>query len=158
MIWLFLWNFQIVLLVLCLCFTLFFMSLVSLVLPGKSRSLTVQITLVKYLSTCCTVYILSYIILVFVGRKLMSLWMGEAKIHELYTAACGLYVCWVVLRIGTVLYNWIPQGTSVILNKVKEWVFLVSHSSQLPRIKGVRESNREREKTIWNMPVCIYLL
>lgn len=89
-----------------------------------------------------------YIILVFVGRKLMSLWMGEAKIHELYTAACGLYVCWVVLRIGTVLYNWIPQGTSVILNKVKEWVFLVSHSSQLPRIKGVRESNREREITI----------
>lgn len=148
MIWLFLWNFQIVLLVLCLCFTLFFMSLVSLVLPGKSRSLTVQVTLVRYLSTCCTVYILSYIILVFVGRKLMSLWMGEAKIHELYTAACGLYVCWVVLRIGTVLYNWIPQGTSVILNKVKEWVFLVSHSSQLPRIKGVRESNREREKTI----------
>lgn len=124
------------------------MSLVSLVLPGKSRNLTVQVTLVKCLSTCCTVYILSYIILVFVGRKLMSLWMGEAKIHELYTAACGLYVCWVVLRIGTVLYNWIPQGTSVILNKVKEWVFLVSHSSQLPRIKGVRESNREREKKI----------
>ncbi|XP_011417611.1 E3 ubiquitin-protein ligase MARCHF6-like isoform X2 [Magallana gigas] len=91
-----LFPFRIVLLVLCLCFTLFFMSLVSLVLP------------------------------VFVGRKLMSLWMGEAKIHELYTAACGLYVCWVVLRIGTVLYNWIPQGTSVILNKVKEWVFLAS--------------------------------
>ena len=22
----------------------------------------------------------------------MSLWMGEAKIHELYTAACGLYI------------------------------------------------------------------
>ena len=69
---------------------------------------------------------LSTTFIVFVGRKLMSLWMGEAKIHELYTAACGLYVCWVVLRIGTVLYNWIPQGTSVILNKVKEWVFLVS--------------------------------
>lgn len=155
MIWLFLWNFQIVLLVLCLCFTLFFMSLVSLVLPGKSRSLTVQVTLVKYLSTCCTVYILSYIILVFVGRKLMSLWMGEAKIHELYTAACGLYVCWVVLRIGTVLYNWIPQGTSVILNKVKEWVFLVSHSSQLPRIKGVRESNRERERK--QFKICLYV-
>lgn len=131
------------------------MSLVSLVLPGKSRSLTVQVTLVKYLSTCCTVYILSYIILVFVGRKLMSLWMGEAKIHELYTAACGLYVCWVVLRIGTVLYNWIPQGTSVILNKVKEWVFLVSHSSQLPRIKGVRESNREREKIF--LKICLYV-
>lgn len=87
----------------------------------------------------------------------MSLWMGEAKIHELYTAACGLYVCWVVLRIGTVLYNWIPQGTSVILNKVKEWVFLVSHSSQLSRIKGVRESNRERERKKKLKYACMYL-
>jgi E3 ubiquitin-protein ligase MARCH6 len=56
----------------------------------------------------------------------MALWMGDAKVHELYTAACGLYICWMVLRIGTVLYNWIPQGTSAILNKVKEWVLLVS--------------------------------
>ena len=55
----------------------------------------------------------------------MSLWMGEAKIHELYTAACGLYICWLMLRIGTVLYNWIPQGTAVILNKLKEWLILV---------------------------------
>jgi E3 ubiquitin-protein ligase MARCH6 len=63
---------------------------------------------------------------VFFGRKLMSLWMGEAKIHELYTAACGLYVCWLMLRIGTVLYNWIPQGTAAILNKLKQWLILVS--------------------------------
>lgn len=56
----------------------------------------------------------------------MSLWMGEAKIHELYTAACGLYVCWLMLRIGTVLYNWIPQGTAAILNKLKQWLILVS--------------------------------
>lgn len=54
----------------------------------------------------------------------MSLWMGDAKIHELYTAACGLYVCWMILRISTVLYNWIPQGTSAILNKIKEWAVL----------------------------------
>ena len=58
----------------------------------------------------------------------MSLWMGEAKIHELYTAACGLYICWLMLRIGTVLYNWIPQGTAVILNKLKEWLILVRKS------------------------------
>ena len=58
----------------------------------------------------------------------MSLWMGDAKIHELYTAACGLYVCWLLLRIGTVLYNWIPQGTAAILNKLKEWLMLVGWS------------------------------
>lgn len=89
-----LFYFRIMLLVLSMCVTLFASSLASLVLP------------------------------VFLGRKLMSLWMGDAKIHELYTAACGLYICWITLRIGTVLYNWIPQGTSAILNKVKEWVLL----------------------------------
>lgn len=85
---------RIMLLVLFMCVTLFASSLMSLVLP------------------------------VFFGRKLMSLWMGDAKIHELYTAACGLYVCWMILRISTVLYNWIPQGTSAILNKIKEWAVL----------------------------------
>lgn len=83
------------------------MSLVFLVLFGKFRSLIVQVIFVKYLLICCIVYILLYIILVFVGRKLMSFWMGEVKIYELYTVVCGFYVCWVVLRIGIVLYNWI---------------------------------------------------
>ncbi|KAK3085869.1 hypothetical protein FSP39_009847 [Pinctada imbricata] len=87
-------HFRIGVLVLFVCFTLFLTSLISLILP------------------------------VFVGRKLMSLWMGETRIHELYTAACGLYTCWLSLRIGTVMYNWIPQGTGVILNKVKEWALL----------------------------------
>ncbi|XP_076112948.1 E3 ubiquitin-protein ligase MARCHF6-like [Mytilus galloprovincialis] len=87
-------HFRIVLLVLLMCFTLFFCSLLSLVLP------------------------------VWCGRQLMALWMGEAKVHELYTAACGLYICWMFLRIGTVMYNWIPQGTVAILNKVKEWFLL----------------------------------
>lgn len=86
--------FRVVLLVILMCMTLFAASLVCLIMP------------------------------VFMGRKLMSLWMGEAKIHELYTAACGLYICWLMLRIGTVLYNWIPQGTAVILNKLKEWLIL----------------------------------
>lgn len=63
---------------------------------------------------------------VFIGRKIMAIWMGDAKVHELYTAACGLYMCWLLLRIATVLYNWIPQGTAVIMKKLKEWAILVS--------------------------------
>ncbi|KAL5021242.1 hypothetical protein ScPMuIL_000397 [Solemya velum] len=89
-----LFHVRVCLLMLLMCITLFAASLLSLVLP------------------------------VFVGRKLMSLWMGGAKVHELYTAACGLYVCWLCLRIGTVLYNWIPQGTAAIINKLREWVEL----------------------------------
>ena len=66
------------------------------------------------------------VVSVFIGRQLMSVWMGDSRIHELYTAACGLYICWLVLRISTVLYNWIPQGGAVIANKLKEWAMLVS--------------------------------
>ncbi|KAL4235038.1 E3 ubiquitin-protein ligase march6 [Mactra antiquata] len=93
-----LFYFRIVLLVILMCITLFSASVVCLIMP------------------------------VFFGRKLMSLWMGDAKIHELYTAACGLYVCWLMLRVGTVLYNWIPQGTAAILNKLKEWLILALKS------------------------------
>lgn len=56
----------------------------------------------------------------------MSFWTGTAKIHELYTAACGLYVCWLTIRAVTVLIAWMPQGRQVIFQKVKEWSLMVS--------------------------------
>ena len=65
---------------------------------------------------------------VYLGRKLMSLWMGETRSHELYTAACGLYTCWVTLRALSILYTWLPQGVGVIFSKISEWVLLVSVS------------------------------
>lgn len=60
----------------------------------------------------------------------MSFWTGTAKIHELYTAACGLYVCWLTIRAVTVLVAWMPQGRRVIFQKVKEWSLMVGLSSQ----------------------------
>ncbi|XP_063308004.1 E3 ubiquitin-protein ligase MARCHF6 isoform X1 [Pelobates fuscus] len=78
---------------------------------------------------CITLLIASLICLtlpVFAGRWLMSFWTGTAKIHELYTAACGLYVCWLTIRAVTVLVAWMPQGRRVILLKVKEWSLMVS--------------------------------
>uniref|UniRef100_A0A8I5NKC4 E3 ubiquitin-protein ligase MARCHF6 n=1 Tax=Papio anubis TaxID=9555 RepID=A0A8I5NKC4_PAPAN len=73
---------------------------------------------------CITLLIASLICLtlpVFAGRWLMSFWTGTAKIHELYTAACGLYVCWLTIRAVTVMVAWMPQGRRVIFQKVKEW-------------------------------------
>ncbi|KAI0216132.1 E3 ubiquitin-protein ligase MARCH6 [Lamellibrachia satsuma] len=58
----------------------------------------------------------------------MSLWMGEAKIHELYTTACGLYTCWVTLRAGTILYHWVPQGWGNLFSRVKDWTVLAAKS------------------------------
>uniref|UniRef100_A0A673L2U0 RING-type E3 ubiquitin transferase n=1 Tax=Sinocyclocheilus rhinocerous TaxID=307959 RepID=A0A673L2U0_9TELE len=86
---------RIVLLILFMCVTLLLASLVCLTLP------------------------------VFTGRWLMSFWTGSAKIHELYTAACGLYVCWLSIRAITVLLAWMPQGRRVILLKVQEWTLMI---------------------------------
>lgn len=60
----------------------------------------------------------------------MSFWTGTAKIHELYTAACGLYVCWLTIRAVTVLVAWMPQGRRVIFQKVKEWSLMVGSSNR----------------------------
>ncbi|XP_041101882.1 E3 ubiquitin-protein ligase MARCHF6 isoform X2 [Polyodon spathula] len=78
---------------------------------------------------CATLLIASLICLtlpVFTGRWLMSFWTGSAKIHELYTAACGLYVCWLSIRAITVLLAWMPQGRRVIALKVQEWSLMLS--------------------------------
>ncbi|XP_063768436.1 E3 ubiquitin-protein ligase MARCHF6 isoform X1 [Eleginops maclovinus] len=86
--------FRIVLLIAFMCITLLVASLVCLTLP------------------------------VFTGRWLMSFWTGNSKIHELYTAACGLYVCWLSIRGVTVLLAWMPQGRTVIARKVQEWTLM----------------------------------
>lgn len=65
----------------------------------------------------------------------MSFWTGSSKIHELYTAACGLYVCWLSIRGVTVLLAWMPQGRTVIVHKVQEWTLMVGFSEQPPKKK-----------------------
>ncbi|XP_055006757.1 E3 ubiquitin-protein ligase MARCHF6 [Boleophthalmus pectinirostris] len=87
--------FRIVLLIAFMCITLLLASLVCLTLP------------------------------VFAGRWLMSFWTGNSKIHELYTAACGLYVCWLSIRGVTVMLAWMPQGRTVIMRKVQEWTLMI---------------------------------
>uniref|UniRef100_A0A8C9WMP8 RING-type E3 ubiquitin transferase n=1 Tax=Scleropages formosus TaxID=113540 RepID=A0A8C9WMP8_SCLFO len=87
--------FRIMLLIMLMCVTLLLASLLCLTLP------------------------------VFAGRCLMSFWTGGAKVHELYTAACGLYVCWLTIRAVTVMLAWMPQGRRVILLKVQEWMLMI---------------------------------
>ncbi|KAK1345315.1 hypothetical protein QTO34_014026 [Cnephaeus nilssonii] len=91
---------RIFLLIVFMCITLLIASLICLTLPA-------------------------FLFSVFAGRWLMSFWTGSAKIHELYTAACGLYVCWLTIRAVTVLVAWMPQGRRVIFQKVKEWSLMI---------------------------------
>ncbi|XP_048411325.1 E3 ubiquitin-protein ligase MARCH6 isoform X2 [Stegostoma tigrinum] len=77
---------------------------------------------------CVTLLIASLICLtlpVSAGRWIMSFWTGSAKIHELYTAACGLYICWLTIRAITVLAAWMPQGRDVIFQKLREWSLMI---------------------------------
>jgi E3 ubiquitin-protein ligase MARCH6 len=73
----------------------------------------------------------------------MSLWTGSAKIHELYTAACGLYVCWLSIRAITVLLAWMPQGRRVILLKVQEWTLMVMLCNTVMTINTHRQHTLE---------------
>ncbi|XP_061551297.1 E3 ubiquitin-protein ligase MARCHF6-like isoform X2 [Phycodurus eques] len=86
---------KIILLVILMCVTLLLASLFCLTLP------------------------------VCVGRWLMSFWMGSAMVHELYTAASGLYVCWLSIRGATVLLSWMPQGWTAIMLKAHEWTLMI---------------------------------
>jgi E3 ubiquitin-protein ligase MARCH6 len=57
---------------------------------------------------------------VMTGRKIISFWMGEARIHDFNTAACGLYAGLVALRFCTLLCSWVPRGWAAIAVKVRE--------------------------------------
>lgn len=85
--------------------------------------------------------LLSSFAAVFAGRWLMSFWTGTAKIHELYTAACGLYVCWLSIRAVTVLLAWMPQGRRVILLKVQEWTLMVQNIILVGEVLGMSNNN-----------------
>ncbi|XP_014665321.1 PREDICTED: E3 ubiquitin-protein ligase MARCH6-like [Priapulus caudatus] len=71
---------------------------------------------------------------VWIGRRLMRVWMGSSAIHELYTTACGLYVCWVATRASTLLYGWLPHGRAAIAARVRERAALVVKSLVLTAI------------------------
>lgn len=61
---------------------------------------------------------------VIIGRKLISLWMGDARIHELNTAACGLYAGLISLRIIMLVASWLPRGWGAIMRKLKEGLLI----------------------------------
>ncbi|XP_072379306.1 E3 ubiquitin-protein ligase MARCHF6 [Diabrotica undecimpunctata] len=77
---------------------------------------------------------------VWLGRSVMSLWLvgapppapqisttdaqTEVKVHELYTAACGLYMCWLTARALSLVLGWLPQGRAAMVERLKQWCIL----------------------------------
>jgi len=113
-------------LLLAVCVTLVFASLAALTLP------------------------------VWLGRRVMALWLVGApppappvvatvappvggtgsdgisaggRVHELYTAACGTYLCWLAARAIALLLSWLPQGRAAILARLRQWCVLGAKSA-----------------------------
>lgn len=77
---------------------------------------------------------------VWLGRRVMAIWLvgapppgpqisasaakAEVKVHELYTAACGLYLCWLSARAITLVLSWLPQGRAAMMARLKQWCIL----------------------------------
>ncbi|XP_012259936.2 E3 ubiquitin-protein ligase MARCHF6 [Athalia rosae] len=107
-------------LLLCVCISLVVASLVAMTLP------------------------------VWLGRRVMAVWMvgapapsppviipalaatdgGEivvtlsGRVHEVYTVACGTYVCWAAARGLALALSWLPRGRRAVFDRIKHWAVL----------------------------------
>ncbi|XP_055687108.1 E3 ubiquitin-protein ligase MARCHF6 [Lutzomyia longipalpis] len=80
--------------------------------------------------------LLTLTIPVWIGRQCMALWSVSGHIssqapaadetpprpHELYTAAMGTYLCWIISRGIAIAVNLFPQGRQAVMQKIKHWV------------------------------------
>jgi len=62
---------------------------------------------------------------IIIGRNALWLIFGHVTIHELYTAAAGFYIIWVVLRVLSAVYQWYPVGLMLVYEKLKTCVVIV---------------------------------
>lgn len=76
---------------------------------------------------CLSLTTMSFFLLtvpVTLGRLVMVLLMPGSRVHEFYTAACGLYSCWLALRCLTLLCSWLPRGWNTILTRLHSWMLI----------------------------------
>lgn len=111
------------------------------------------------LCVCVSLVIASLIAMtlpVWLGRRVMALWMVGApapsppvlpptlsasesteaavvalsgRVHEVYTVACGTYVCWAAVRGLALAFSWLPRGRRAILDRIKHWAILGAKAS-----------------------------
>lgn len=47
---------------------------------------------------------------------------AHSRPHELYTAALGIYLCWVLSRGVSIAVNLFPQGRAAVIEKLRHWL------------------------------------
>lgn len=48
----------------------------------------------------------------------------SGRVHELYTIACGMYVCWAAARGLALAFSWLPRGRRALLDRIKHWAII----------------------------------
>ncbi|XP_015110584.1 E3 ubiquitin-protein ligase MARCH6 isoform X2 [Diachasma alloeum] len=110
------------------------------------------------LCVCASLVIASLIAMtlpVWLGRRVMALWMVGApapsppvlppvvpvnsvgdtmvvfsgRVHEIYTVACGTYVCWAAARGLALAFSWLPRGRRAIIDRIKHWAIVSVRAS-----------------------------
>ncbi|XP_028171892.1 E3 ubiquitin-protein ligase MARCH6 [Ostrinia furnacalis] len=86
--------------------------------PVRLAALLVLVSISLVLASALTL-----VIPVAIGRKVMALWLPKASegVHELYTAACGMYVCWALGRGGTLAAGWARGGRTALVSRCILW-------------------------------------
>ncbi|KAJ8878389.1 hypothetical protein PR048_018967 [Dryococelus australis] len=90
-------------------------------------------------AVCGTLLLASLVALtlpVWLGRRVMALWLAPpdhgpagGRVHELYTAACGTYLCWLLARAAALVLGWLPQGRAAVLARLRQWCVLGARSA-----------------------------
>ncbi|PAA78837.1 hypothetical protein BOX15_Mlig009115g3 [Macrostomum lignano] len=62
---------------------------------------------------------------VLIGRCLLRPFQLDS-VNELYTAACGLYVCWALLSMGHLIADWLPWNRAQLLGLLRQWAQLLA--------------------------------
>lgn len=77
---------------------------------------------------CITLLASSVVMLtvpVHTGRLILALWVTDGPAHELYTAACGLYACWLLVRLCVLSASWLPLGWAGVATRLQQWAATV---------------------------------
>lgn len=77
--------------------------------------------------TCISLTLLSILGLTIpaaIGRYLLGLITGSAKLHELYTILTGLYILWLITRIIAFIRSLLPFDINNILSRLKTYSIL----------------------------------
>ncbi|XP_026325179.1 E3 ubiquitin-protein ligase MARCH6 [Hyposmocoma kahamanoa] len=94
--------------------------------PVRLAALLVLVSISLVLASALTL-----VIPVAIGRKVMALWLPKASegVHELYTAACGMYVCWALGRGGTLAASWARGGRGALLTRLAMWARVAARAA-----------------------------